>query len=97
MNIYKVRIYENHGSGLKLEDLERKLLKYIDRKKSSNQTHINGNVSYVLRNGLHVNLYSRNGIGILEMLVAGDIRTFAKSIEAIMKIYKGHIEISYLQ
>ena len=98
MNRYSVRIHENpEQTGLKLENLERKLRKYLENKKAKEPARANGIANYELRNGLNVNLYSRNGNGILEMLVAGDISTFAKSIEAIMKIYKGHIEISYFQ
>lgn len=97
MNRFNVKIHENPGQGLKLKDLETRMAKYLDRKKAQNPTEVDGATNYVLRNGLSVNIYSLNGNGILEMLVAGDMRTFGKSIEAVMRIYKGHIEISYLQ
>ncbi len=97
MNRYSVRVHENPGPGLKLEDLEKRLVRYLNKKKSQEPITTNGATNYVLRNGLIVNLYSRNGTGILEMLVAGDIHIFGRSIEAIMKIYRGYIEIAYLR
>ena len=97
MNRFRVRIHENPGHGLKLKDLEARMAKYLDRKKAQNPVEADGAKNYVLRNGLSVNIYPLNGNGILEMLVAGDMDTFGRSIEAIMKMYKGHIEVSYLQ
>lgn len=97
MNRFDVRIHENPGQGLKLADLERRLTKYLDKKKSQEPVSANGATNYVLRNGLTVNYYSRNGDGILHMLVAGDTTKFEKSIEAVRKIYTGPIEVSYLQ
>ena len=97
MNRFGVRIHENQDAGLKLAELERKLIKYLEKKKVQESTRVNGTVSYVLRNGLAVNLYSRNSNEVLEMLVAGPEPTFQKSVDAITRIYRGYIEISYLQ
>ncbi|MBI4451869.1 hypothetical protein HY637_00430 [Candidatus Woesearchaeota archaeon] len=98
MNGYRVRIHENpEPAGLKLEDLERRLVKYLEKKKSRDPVRVNGVANYALRNGLVVNLYPRNGTGVLEMLVAGDMEVFARSINSIMRIYGGYIEIGYLQ
>ena len=96
MNRFGVRIHENPCPGLKLEDLEKRLVKYLNKKKAQDPTTVNDATNYVLRNDLIVNLYSRKGAGILEMLVVGDMPTFSRSIEAIMRIYKGHIDISCL-
>lgn len=97
MNRFDVRIHESsEPNGLKLADLERRLLKYFSKKKAQEPISVNGATNYVLRNGLVVNLDSRTN-GILQMLVAGDPKTFEKSIEAVRRIYTGAIKVDYLQ
>ncbi len=95
MDRFDVKIRENTNPGLKLDDLEKKLTKYLDRKKT--QEHpANGTMNYVLRNGLVVNFDFRDK-GTLHMLVAGNPQTFEKSVEAMRKIYTGPIEVTYLE
>lgn len=97
---YKIRIDENNGEdGLKLEDLERKLISYLEKKmkKSPKQPLVlEEGMCYLLRNGLMVILVPKQGTSYLEMSVVGNVDTFNKSVAAVSKIYPARFTVEYL-
>lgn len=69
--ISKIEIRESPKNGLNLKELEGRIIKYLDRKKSQEPSIESTSSTYNLRNELIITIYPINGSSHLDMLVIG--------------------------
>ena len=93
---YKVRINES-SEGMSLKELESRIIEYMGREKTTQPRTEGGASLYELRSGLSVAFYPSDGRHTIDMRVSGEMEIFGNSINSILKIYSGHLEIIYMQ
>lgn len=92
--ISKIKIQDNSNqNGLNLKELEGRIRKYLDRKKSQEPRVGNTSATYKLRNELIVTIYPVNGSSHLDMIVVGAEERIRKAIQALTHIYSGRIYV----
>lgn len=99
--MHQITIHENTTrNGMRLEELSKKLFKYMGRKKAEepkiveDEDGVVTKAHYILRNGLEVN-YSKNGTGIAQLTVIGDFERFKKSVDVLLGMYLGTMVVKY--